>query len=714
MSGSALSENWYRIARARPRLRAHARIHRQRHRGQIWYVMQDDQSGRFFRISPGANLMICLMDGRRTVEDIWTLAGKRYGPERPTRDEVAKLLAQLHNADLIAGELAPDMGELNRRAARNRRRDLLTQLRSPLAIRLPLFDPDRVLDATMPPVRPIFTRLGLALWTLLVAAAAVLAAQHGRELSADGFDRILATKNVALMLATYPIIKSAHELAHAYAVKAWSGEVHEMGVMMLVFLPVPYVDASSSSADPDPLRRALVGAAGIMAELALAALALFAWLNVGPGLVRAALFNVMLIGGVSTLLFNGNPLLRFDGYYVLADLIEIPNLDARSRKYLLYLVQRYGLGIADSESPAQEPGERAWFIGYGVASFVYRLLLLFTISLVVATKVLVVGAAIAIWSVVQMFVAPAVRAALFLVSDPKLRRGRRRALGFAVIAAAALVAALFVAPTPYAVFAEGVVKAPDDDAVRVEADGFAQEVLAEPGARVVFGQPVLSLRDPILSAQVGVKRAALEAMRTRFTAVDLIDLVQSKLVEAQLRSAAADLANAETRERGLVARAPHDGVIAIPEARKLVGRYFRRGDLVGYASESGAVTVAAVVPQDAIDLVRGRLRGVTVRLTEDLDHPYPARVFAETPTALDRAPAAALTAEGGGPMLLDPADPERRRPLEKFYEIDLRLDGARLQRIGGRAFARFDLSAEPVAWRILRAARQLFLQAAHV
>ena len=119
-----------------------------------------------------------------------------------------------------------------------------------------------------------------------------------------------------------------------------------------------------------------VAAAGMAVELFVAALALFLWLNVESGRVSAIAYNVMLIGGVSTLLFNGNPLLRYDGYYVLADWIEIPNLAQRSTRYLGYLLQHYILGVDDAVSPVTAPGERAWFICYGIASFCYRLFIL--------------------------------------------------------------------------------------------------------------------------------------------------------------------------------------------------------------------------------------------------------------------------------------------------------------------------------------------------
>ena len=127
--------------------------------------------------------------------------------------------------------------------------------------------------------------------------------------------------------------------------------MHDIGIMLLVLLPVPYVEASAATVFKSKYRRAMVGAAGMAVELFVAAAAFYLWLLVEPGLLRAVLFNVMLIASVSTLLFNGNPLLRYDAYYILADLIEMPNLAARSLRYWGYLIERYLLGVHEAEPP---------------------------------------------------------------------------------------------------------------------------------------------------------------------------------------------------------------------------------------------------------------------------------------------------------------------------------------------------------------------------
>ncbi len=715
MTQSAFASNWYRIADMKPRLRAHAQIHRQRYRGETWYVLQDHQSGQFFRISPSANFMLCFMDGRRTMQQIYDISAKRFGAERPTQDDVVQLLAKLHRADLLHGETLPDMSEIERRAERHRRKSLFTWIRSPLAMRFPLLDPDRFLEYTVPAVRPLFTVAGFAIWLVLVGIGAVLAAMHWSELTANVSDRVFAAQNVLLLAAIYPVIKGFHELGHAYATKTGGGEVHELGIMMLVLIPVPYVDASSSSGFRAPWRRALVGAAGIMVELALAALAMIAWARLAPGLLRACAFDVILIGSVSTLIFNGNPLLRFDGYYVLSDLVQIPNLDTRSKRYLLYLFQRYALAIDHLESPVHAHGERAWFVGYGIAAFFYRIVVMVGIALFVAAKFAFLGIMLALWTIGQMLVYPLVRGLRYLAMSPQLKGRRRRAYWVTAGAALCVFLLLFALPVPYATVAEGVVWVPDEAVLRSGAEGFVQRLLVPPGEQVAVGQRLIALEDPIASAQVEVRRAELAVLRNRFTAVNLIDRVQTRLIQEQVLRAEGNLARAEQHVRDLMVVAARNGRFVVPDARKLEGKFVKKGEVLGYVIAPIDPDVRAVVPQAEIDLVRQRVQSAAVRFTERIDVSVPARILRQTPAAIDKAPVLTLTQDGGGPILLDPSSPNHDRPLDRFYQVDLAVpDSNLLERIGSRVFVRFDHGKEPIAWRALRSARQLLLRAINV
>ncbi len=199
-----------------------------------------------------------------------------------------------------------------------------------------------------------------------------------------------------------------------------------MGIMLLVFMPVPYVEASAAYAFRNKYHRMVVGAAGIMTELFLAAIAMVVWVLVEPGAVRSIAFNVMVISGVSTLLFNGNPLLRFDAYYVLSDFLEIPNFGTRSNQQLGYLLKRYLLGVKNNPPPARSSGEAVWLVTYSVASFFYRMFIMVVIALFVAGKFFIIGVLLAIWSIYGFLVHPTFKVAKGLMMDGEIKRKRNR------------------------------------------------------------------------------------------------------------------------------------------------------------------------------------------------------------------------------------------------------------------------------------------------
>ncbi|HUZ32096.1 MAG TPA: peptidase M50 [Xanthobacteraceae bacterium] len=710
MVTSLFSSAWYRVADLKPRLRTHTAIHRQVFRGQIWYVLQDHQTGRFHRLSPIANLMLCLMDGQRTMRDIWEIAGRKSKDDPPTQDETIHLLAQLHNADLLQGEIPPDFDEMAERSEKAGRRRLMQRLRSPLAVRVPLFDPDRILNLTLPLVRPIFSVFGFVAWLALVLTGVVLAILHWPELTSDVTDRVLATQNVALLMAVYPVVKSLHELGHAYATKVWGGEVHELGVMLLVFIPVLYVDASASAAFRQKHRRIVVGAAGIMVEMALAAVSLIVWLHATPGLGRTVAFNVILIGGVSTLLFNGNPLLRFDGYYIFSDLVEIPNLATRGNAYLFYLVQKYLLKIDSLDKPVAGPGEPQWLIAYAMFSFIYRLAVSTGIALFLAAKMFLLGVMMAIWAMSAIAVIPIFKGLRFLATSPKLRGRRRHA--FAVvggIVAAALIV-MFTIPLPYSTVAEGVVIAPDQAEVRTRTEGFIEQVLTKPGAVVAPDQPLVTLTDPTLDARVAVIEAQLDEARQRLEGVRQVDRVQAEMLEDQAAHLADKLKDYRGRQKDLTVRAQQSGRFIMADAQDRLGHYVKRGELLGYVVSNRDQVVRSVVSQADVDLIRRRTTGMEAHAVEELDRPIPARVLREVPAAQQDVPSLALTTRGGGTIALDPSKTQRPQALFSLFQLDVELrDPGQTVALGSRVYVRFFHGDEPVGWRIMRTMRQFFL-----
>lgn len=711
MAESIYSPSWYRVAGLRPRLRPHARIHRHHYRGVRAYVLEDTSSGQHHRLSVAANYLVGLMDGRRSMEEIWEAAGTRLGDDMPTQDQIIQLLGQLHAADVLQCDITPDSEELFRRHQRSERSKWQRRLWTPLAVRLPLLDPDRFLERGLGPVRPLFGWFGLMLWLGVVGSAAVLAGAHWPELSENVIDRALAPQNLLLLWLTYPLVKGLHELGHGFATKVWGGEVHEVGLMFLVLMPVPYVDASAASAFRAKHRRMVVGAAGILVEMFLAALALFAWINLEPGALRTTAYNVMLIGGVSTLFFNGNPLLRFDAYYVLADALEIPNLGARANKYIGYLIQRYLFGAKEVDSQTATGAERAWLLVYGLASVAYRMVIMFTIILFIAGKFFVVGVLLAVWGVLTQVVVPVAKAASFVVASPMIRRHRARALVTSASLLVLVAGLVFYVPVPLSTRTEGVVWMPEKAQVRAGADGFIRQILVETGTPVRRGESLVETEDPFLHARVRVLESRLEELKARYEGKRLEDRAQAEIIKEELASVQADLNRAREKAGSLLIRSPTDGIFVVPQAQDLPGRFVRQGELVAYVADLSRTTVRVVVPQADIDLVRQRTQAVQVRVAGRISEPVSAIIRRQVPEAIDRLPAPTLGTLGGGPFAIDPTDEQGVQLLQKVFQIDLSLvlDNP-IETMGARAYVRFDHGKEPLAARWYRTGRRLFLK----
>lgn len=710
-----LSTNWYRVARLRPRLRGHVRIHRHAYRGEVWYVMEDRVAGKYHRFNPASYRVISLMDGKRDMAAVWKRLTDLLADDTPAQEEVIKLLGQLHASDLIQCDVDPDVAELFERRGKEKRRKFIGRFMNPISLRFPLWDPDRVLVGMLKRLRPLTGFWRMTLWLAVVLPALALAPLYWPDLTENFGEQMLAFDNLLIMAVVFPLIKACHEMGHGLATRARGGEVHEMGIMLLVFFPIPYVEASSSSAFVNKTDRMLVGAAGMLTELFIAALAFYLWILLEPGLARSLTYNAIVLASVTTLLFNANPLLRYDGYYVLADWAEIPNLGTRANKYWQYLAERYLFGVKQSEPPPATPGERRWFLGYAPLAFAYRMFVLFGIAIFVAQQYFFLGVLLALWGMIASLGVPLYKGIAAVRTGPQYAARATRVRVVLTGIVLGLLALLFVLPLPRHTEAEGVIWLPEQAILRAGGDGFITAVTAASGQPLAPGQVVAQSHEPALTSSIAAQQARLEEARARYDAAWGVHPAQAGQLEEEARREQAALDRLLDEAAQLTLRAKARGVLLIDQAGDMPGRFVKKGEVIGYVVGEYTPLVRVVASQSQVDLVRLATRGVEIRLPQDMAKIWPAHLVREVPKAGNELPSPALGQSGGGAIAMDPRDEKGAKTLESLFEFELALpQNVPAEYIGSRVYVRFEHPPEPLGIRLWQALRRLFLSHFHV
>jgi len=702
---SLFSDQWYRVAQRKPRLRSNVRVRRQPLRGQVWYLLVDDATDRSFRIDASAYAFIGRCTGALTTQHIWDAVTHALGDDSPTQGMLLRLMVRLQGAGLLTFDRQADIGSL---FAGSSAPGKPSNSFNPLSFKVRLGDPTRVLRALAPVGAVLFRSLTIWVWVAAVLAAALLALMEFDRLAAHANRLMGGTDNLWLLWWIYPPIKLIHELAHGLAVRRWRGEVREWGVAMLVLMPVPYVDASAASGFRHWRRRAVVSAAGIMAELLMAAAAMLVWLTVQPGLVRDIAMIVMVVCSFSTVLVNGNPLLRFDGYFLLTDMAGLPNLATRSAQWWQSRLERHLLNVRSDERLLVSRGETAWLVLYQPLSWLYRMALCLGIVIWLGGKFAFLGYAVGLWFGWVLLLRPVWRALKALLNEQVAESARLRAQLVAAVIAVALPLALFTVPVPDVTVARGVVWLPDAAQVRNETGGFVTAVLRFDGERVEAGEVILRLEDDQLSAERDRLARELEGLQAALFDNLRRDAVTAGQLAKRIEAVQQELARADERIEGLSVRARQSGLLHLPAGVDLPGRFLPQGESIGVVLDGRPTRVRVAVP-DEEGVRLGELSGVSVRLAEDGGHAHLARVDGGLPESQRRLPSAALGRPAGGVFDVDPADPAGLASVQPVVWVDLVLPELPQTLSGGRVTARFDHGERSIAAQVVRSARQLFL-----
>jgi putative peptide zinc metalloprotease protein len=695
------SESWYRVQNLRARLRPSAQISRQFYRGERWYVVRDPAGNQFHRLSDAAYRFIGLLDGTRTVQEAWDLVGGTLADDAPTQPEVIQILSQLHSANLLEADIPADATVLLTRHKMLMKRQMQGRLMNILFPRIPIWDCDRFLKTWLPVARLALSKVGALVWLIVViAAVAAMVPETSALWRAAG--KATDPGNWFYLWLVFVFTKFIHELGHAFACRRFGGEVHEMGIMFLVFIPTPYVDASTAWAFPSKWARMFVGAAGMIVELFFAAIMVFVWLNTSEDtLVNQLACNAILIASVSTVIFNANPLLRYDGYYMLSDYLEIPNLRQKSTEYSLGLIKRHVFRVKQQQ-PLPPVRQRFWLFSYAILSSIYRVYIGILIIIMVAYTVPVLGILMAIGGVITWLVVPVYKIVKYLALEPELHRKRGRATVFTLATAIAIFIAIGVIPFSVYIHAVGVLEPEDKAMIYAKTPGFITEVRVKDGQYVHQGDVLLVCRDEELEGRIAQVRARLKALDARIRQSAVINLPQKAIDQIEINTLSEQLEEFQTREQDLTIKAPISGWLSCPKLEQFQGIYLQRGVEVAQINDMSKFRVRAVVEQRDAELATHAVdKNPQIRLVSNVERTIKGGDWKVSPAALAELPHTLLGYSGGGEIEIDPSDKSGKKPVVDQFELRVPVDEDSVEGLwpGQRAYVRIKYRDEPLIWQ---------------
>ncbi|MBI5757297.1 MAG: HlyD family efflux transporter periplasmic adaptor subunit [Planctomycetales bacterium] len=510
------------------RVRPDVRVHPVRLRGRWHWNVKDPATQRYFQLRDEEYFVWRHLDGTHGFAEIQKRFDCQFAPQRLATEELRAFVTMLDTAGLLLVDAAGQGERMWRRRLSHQQRERWAGWTNPLMIRFRGLNPEPLLRWLTPRLRWSWSASGCAVATLVIVSAVLLAVAGWEDIIArlPGTQSFLTPGNVFWLGVTLAGIKLLHELGHAVTCHRFGGECHELGVMLLVFTPTLYCNVSDSWMLPSKWQRAAIASAGVAVEIVLAAVATWLWWLSEPGLFHTICLNVMLVGSINTLVFNGNPLLRFDGYYVLSDLLEVPNLreqaDAAARDVMIRGL--CGRNAASVVLDASLP--RTWLIGYGVAAWAYRWTVLFGIFWFLHRMLMPIGLE---WIVLTLAVPIVGRAVVNQVSrgmqivretvhGDDTSRARMRMRGGVVFAA---LASLFLIPLPCSVVSPAVVEPRGTQSLYVSISGRIVDSVRD-GAAVEAGQAIVRLDNPELERDIvrligqrNQQRRHVESLRRR-------------------------------------------------------------------------------------------------------------------------------------------------------------------------------------------------------
>ena len=703
------------------KLRPDLIVQPQFYEGMTHYVVKDPIGLKYFRFKVEEYFLLQQFDGVNTLSDVKKAFERKYRPQTISIDDLTRFVAQLHEAG-IAQVDSPDQAKvLIRRRRKNQWRKFGQFFANILYIKIPIIDPEKLLNWMYPYFRWIFTPyfVTLSVASMLAAITLVISQWTDFHSKLPEFQSFFNLRSIIYFWCSLAVVKVIHEFGHGLTAKHYGGEVHEMGLLFLVLTPALYCDVTDSWLLPSKWKRIWISAAGIWVECFLASLATFVWWNSQPGILQSLMMATMFICSVNTIMFNANPLLRYDGYYVMADWLEIPNLRIKSTQFFAYLFQEKVLGLEVPVQSYMPKSRRTLFVTYAIASYLYRWFVTFSIIYFLSQflkphKLQSISYALAIGSLVPLVGMPFYQMFKFVRTPGRMRKVKKaRAASFAA-GAVAIVAGILMIPTPLRVQGTLVLSAAQPEEIYAEVPGILKELRVRDGEWVKAGTVIATLSSPEKMRDRVALQEQAEVNMAKALWYGYSSSLESRMLQRQHDQMAANLdrvinkVNDQIGKLNLVAH--RDGqVIGLPYPDK-IGEFVKPNGKTAFCEVGDPHKLEAhmILDQGDIDLVPVNRRA-WIKIYGDSEVTWKGRVSEVAKRNREDIPPE-LSNVGGGEIATK-QDPKsgQAKPINAMYEVIIPIDNPDLVLLPGqRGFAKIDGGTYTFGWWVWRKLTRTF------
>lgn len=734
---STLADSLVNSAMRPLKVRKRPDIEAKRHlyHGQRFWVVKEPVGLNYFRFHDEEYAILNMLDGKTSLQQIKDRFQSDFAPQRITLQDLQQFIGMLHRSGLVISQATGQGRQLRRRGDEKKKKEWLGKLSNIFALRFRGIDPERILNFLNPYTWWYFSVPALLCVMLFGLSALTLVLMNFHEFRAKlpTFEQFFAAHNWIYLGVTMALVKVLHEFGHGLSCKRYGGECHEMGLMFLVFTPCLYCNVSDSWMLPNKWHRVFIGAAGMYVELTLASIATYCWWFSEPGLFNFLCLSIMFICSVSTVVFNGNPLLRFDGYYILMDILEIPNLRQKATEILKRWFQKNCLGLELHENPFLPRHHKGWFALFTVASVIYRWVVVFSIMMFLM-KVLepyglqALGRIVAVSGIIGMIVKPIWDTIKFFRTPGRASKMKRKNMLISLAVASAALAAFIFVPLPYHVSCAVEIQPQDSKQVYALVPGRLVRWHKRPGETVQPGEAIAQLdnisdrallekhRGEWAEAQkhleVLLNRSSDEEARSQIDAArERVHSCEKVVQEVQRRI---DDLTITAKDTGTIYPPPpkpipkqveEDGQLPSwndsPFDSKNSDAYFAESDLLCLIGDPAAWEAIVVIDQHDIDLVHVD-HEVEIKLEADRLRSFTGKIVKISEMDMKEAPEN-ISLQSGGRLDTEMTASGRLKPISTSYQARVPIENVDLSmRVGYRGQARVYVGWKSLGWRVYR------------